>query len=65
MLDSFFANFNVLYLPLNYIIKTGFSDQFGIKTCIDLPELNSQVYSSFQILSRGCYSSINHILCSS
>ena len=62
MLDLVFANFDDLYLPLNYIIKTDFSDHFGVKTCFDLPELNSQKYSSFEFLSRDCYSSISRFL---
>ena len=31
MLDSVFANFNVLYLLLNYIMKTDFSDNLALK----------------------------------
>ena len=41
ILDLVFAIFDELYLPLNYIIKTDFSDHFGVKNCIDLPEPNS------------------------
>ena len=65
MLDLVFANLDDFYLPLNYIIKSDFSDHFGVKTCIDLPELEYQNHSSFEFISRDCYSSISHIQSSS